>query len=686
MKKIVCGFLVATAIAGSSNGSIVKAETTDITIDAKATTVNMTVPGTVAVIFNEDGSNAYPENLVVTNGSKISGVYLSSVEMDAGVSGWKLVDDSIDTTKLPIDSKSIRVRAGKDGLTRLIEPSVGSEDTEGVANYGVRDVLIPAMGSQKISFAIDRGAFSSNQGLSNAFSMQLNFDYAVGQSYLTTGSDFNAKIADMKATAKGIEFVNALSDVPGAIDVSSNNDKSVVAYLDGTTIKVAFDGALILNADSSGLFAGVNASNGFIGGQYLDSSQVVDASSMFRGFTGPADSSWFNWLNVSNIENGSYMFSASNVGTFTMSGYDFAKLTNADHMFSINGGMFSIKDLSFPVLTNADNMFMGAKTVADCVVDNLHLENVTSAISMFESSTIHVKTLHFSDGLKTVNRMFYGFKGPGSAYPSDLDMRNWGMGGVTSATEFLSGYGVKGTIYVFDTKSLVNADNMFSNVTNATINLDSCTFDSLKSANSMLAGNPNAAITLNDKVFPVLTSANSMFKGNTYMGPGGVSKVSNLSFPVLTNADSMLAFQSMSNLDVYDINSFKFGNLVSANNMMTGLSSVANLDLSKWGDMSKLASANSFIDYCTATKGDLGISNWNLGSLTNANAFLGTVPYFSGSITIRNASTVMTFGTVSAVDGTQLKINYVDEATNAKAQEIVASAGNSRIVLGSLVK
>lgn len=149
----------------------------ELTIDAKATTVNVTVPGTAAMIFNEDGTNTVPSSFTVTNNSKIAGVSLTQIDLDASTSGWKLLADSVDLKTQAKDVKNIRLKMGKDGVMKTIAPSSSTESETGSATFTSGEISIPATQSETIKFEVERGAFTSAIPASKAFGMTLNFEF-----------------------------------------------------------------------------------------------------------------------------------------------------------------------------------------------------------------------------------------------------------------------------------------------------------------------------------------------------------------------------------------------------------------------------------------------------------------------------------------------------------------------------
>ena len=684
-KKIIYSGLMLGALGLIIPAMAVTASafSSELKIQTEATTIDVTVPGQAAMIFNEDGSNTVPLNFKVVNNSQIAGIYMSEIDLDAGVSGWKIVNPTVDLKTMPVDSKAIRLAMGEQGNEKAAVPTAGTEDSTAKITYGVKGFVVPSANEKIINFDVERGAFSKNIPAGDAFTMNLNFEFAVGESYMTTGTDFQTKISTMKATADSVAFVNTLDGVPGdAVDVSALDNDTVKAYLEGTTLKIAFEDSLVLNQDSSHLFEGINMREGLTGTEYLDSSKVVNASYMYANAK-LASGETFKWMNVSKIEDASHMFDGTGGSGLIIDGFNFQSAKNVTNMFGLKS-QGRITNLKFPSVTNADKMFYGVHLYPENPIDNIYLENATSARYMFGSdggdsigvgySYATIGTIHFSEKLKDVSYMFYGFGGLNpSSTPKNLDMRNWGMSGVTTANYFMKRFaGDDVTIYLFDTRSLTSASHMFDNgLYSGSLNLEHCNFSKLVNADYMLSNMAGCTILMNNKTFPKLTSAEGMFK-DTVFDRGGLN-VSNLSFPMLENANYMLSFRSVYE-NIIDISSFKFGNLVTANHMVENHNLPSGFDVSNWGDMSRLQEANYMLSAGYQNRSVLGLSKWNLSSLISAENFISNHPYLNDSITIRNANSNITFNYIALADNAKLVINYVDEATKVKAEEIIQTA------------
>ena len=184
MKKLVKGNKVLVAILSLvvvlGAAIPVNAASADVNIEVKATTmdnVSVTVPTTLPIVFNEDGTNTLPSNWTIENISSIAGIHLSTVAMDANGSGWKLLAASEDTKVLTADTKAIKFSVGKAGELKLVAPTSGTESETGTVSFGDTAIAIASGETQVLSFDVQRGAFTSDQATAKAFDMVLTFNF-----------------------------------------------------------------------------------------------------------------------------------------------------------------------------------------------------------------------------------------------------------------------------------------------------------------------------------------------------------------------------------------------------------------------------------------------------------------------------------------------------------------------------
>ena len=157
-----------------------QAASAEVNIEVKATTmdnVSVTVPTTLPVVFNEDGTNTLPTNWTIENISSIAGIHLSEVDMDAKTSGWKLLSASQDTKVLKADTKSIQFSIGEEGALKLVAPTSGNENAVGRVTFEETEIAIPSGETAVLSFDIKRGAFTEDMAAAKAFDMVLTFNF-----------------------------------------------------------------------------------------------------------------------------------------------------------------------------------------------------------------------------------------------------------------------------------------------------------------------------------------------------------------------------------------------------------------------------------------------------------------------------------------------------------------------------
>lgn len=178
IKKLIAAVLSVTVILGATVPTY--AASSDVNIEVKPTTmdnVSVTVPTTIPVVFNADGSNTLPTNWTISNLSSIAGIHLSQIDMSAGNSGWKLLADSQDTKTLSKDTKSMKFSVGKPSAMKLVTPTSGTENATGSVRFDDSEISIPSGETQVLSFGVERGAFTEAQASAKAFEMVLTFNF-----------------------------------------------------------------------------------------------------------------------------------------------------------------------------------------------------------------------------------------------------------------------------------------------------------------------------------------------------------------------------------------------------------------------------------------------------------------------------------------------------------------------------
>lgn len=176
--KVLAAILSLVVIMGAAIP--VNAASADVNIQVKPTTmdnVSVTVPTTLPIVFNEDGTNTFPSNWTIENISSLAGIHLSTVDMNANSSGWKLVKESESVKTQTVNGKAIKFFVGVPGNLKLVQPSNGNESETGTTSFGDTDICIASGQTKNLDFAVERGAFTENQASAKAFDMVLTFNF-----------------------------------------------------------------------------------------------------------------------------------------------------------------------------------------------------------------------------------------------------------------------------------------------------------------------------------------------------------------------------------------------------------------------------------------------------------------------------------------------------------------------------
>lgn len=182
MKKVrvlLAALLSVTVVLGTAVPTYAAEPVSNVLIEVNATDMNVsvTVPSTLPIVFNADGTNTFPDNWTIENVSALAGIHLKQIDLHADGTGWKLVNDSETVRTQVANGKAIKFFAGVEGNMQLVEPDNGSESENGTATFGVSDICIASGQTKDINFSVERGAFTQTTVSAKAFTMELGFEF-----------------------------------------------------------------------------------------------------------------------------------------------------------------------------------------------------------------------------------------------------------------------------------------------------------------------------------------------------------------------------------------------------------------------------------------------------------------------------------------------------------------------------
>ena len=179
VKVLLASLLSITVVLGTVVPSYAAEPVSEVKIEIEATDMNVsvTVPSTLPIIFNADGTNTFADNWTIENVSALAGIHVTNVHLNGDGTGWKVVKDSETVKTQTVNGKSVKFFVGVPGTMQLVQPSNGSESETGTASFGENDICIPSGGEKTLEFAVERGAFTETTASAKAFSMTLDFAF-----------------------------------------------------------------------------------------------------------------------------------------------------------------------------------------------------------------------------------------------------------------------------------------------------------------------------------------------------------------------------------------------------------------------------------------------------------------------------------------------------------------------------
>lgn len=179
VKVLLAAVLSITVILGTVAPTYAAEPVSEVKIAIEPTDMNVsvTVPSTLPIIFNADGSNTIPDNWSIENVSALAGIHVTNIHLDGNGSGWTVVNDSSIVKTQSVNGKAVKFFVGVPGAMELVEPKSGSENEVGTASFEVADICIASGATKTLNFTVERGAFTETTASTKAFFMTLDFAF-----------------------------------------------------------------------------------------------------------------------------------------------------------------------------------------------------------------------------------------------------------------------------------------------------------------------------------------------------------------------------------------------------------------------------------------------------------------------------------------------------------------------------
>ena len=222
--------------------------------------------------------------------------------------------------------------------------------------------------------------------------------------------------ATPRSSITEINIVNSASEVPAYTetwDVSDDGDGSVNAYINGTTVYIAGNGAgaikvkdegcyyMFSDPDEVDYFTNLTAINGL---NLLDTSEATNMGYMFRSCESLQSVDVSNF-DTSNVERMHYMFrGCASLTNLDLSNFNTAKVQRMYSMFKECTSLVSVDLSSFDTssVTNMYEMFYECGALKSLNLSSFNTANVTDMHAMF-TNCVSLETLTLSSNFTTAN-------------------------------------------------------------------------------------------------------------------------------------------------------------------------------------------------------------------------------------------------------------------------------------------
>ena len=175
MAGLLCGIMCLSVPQAAFAATPAPTQNAGVTVNigADPLLINITVPSTATFAFNADGSNTIPTNFDITTHTKIASFYLKDLSLDAGVSGWQVVNTG---AGVALDEKTLKLKIGEKSKEKQVVPNDGEKNAIGMIHFANTDFVLKPEIATTLSFLVDRPIYTEKIEEAKAFDMSLDFE------------------------------------------------------------------------------------------------------------------------------------------------------------------------------------------------------------------------------------------------------------------------------------------------------------------------------------------------------------------------------------------------------------------------------------------------------------------------------------------------------------------------------
>jgi len=352
-----------------------------------------------------------------------------------------------------------------------------------------------------------------------------------------------------------------------AVDLSADNSRSVLAWIEGTTLYIAGEGGIDGSQACPGLFAGCTKLSKIVFGTAFHSETAVSMKEMFSACTSLTYVDLEN-LKTGNVTDMSRMFANSSLATLRLGSWDVSR----------------VEDMS--------EMFYNCRRINTLDIKKWDVSSVKNMRAMFESCILL----------------------------SQVDFRNWDVSAVENMERMFSNCSMLATISIKDwnVSQVKDMSSMFSFCRNL-VSLDVSRWDvsSVTDMNSMFYAMPLTQLNIADWDTSAVTNMHSMFANCSSLQNLDVSR---WNVSQVTTMNSM--FTSCSVLAYLDVSRWDVSQVTDMNSMFRGCGQLKNLTVRGWNvsavkDMSYMFNGCYFL-------WEIDLTGWDVSGVEHFEGFMNS--------------------------------------------------------------
>lgn len=496
-------------------------------------------------------------------------------------------------------------------------------------------------------------------------------------SMLLPGKEFNAKLSSMSGFSN-VREIRFEKGVPEANGVNVAESGEAIAHIDGDILTIKCTKEIYANPDCSNMFKGFgyrpNTVLNTIMFNNFNTSKVINMNSMFydcRVLT-KLDVSSFNTSNVTNM--GGMFYQCEKLPVLNITNFDTSNVKSMQNMFYLCRELISLDVSSFNTsnVLYMDNMFEECFFIMSLDLSNFDTSNVIRMDSMFNScgslTTLDISSFNTTN----VEGMSYMFSNCMSLRELDLshfDTPNLNdMRGMFSRCESL----VSLNISSFDTTKVRVMETMFEGCTNLSqLDLSNFKISEIWDLNSLFQGCKSLTY-LDLSGFNVENTRNFT---HMFANCKSLKEIDVSAFDTRNATDFNGMFNGCASITSLDVRGFDTSNVTDMQYLFRGCKNLVDLDLNNF-KTSKVTTMDSMFEGCSSLI-DLKIDKFDTANVIDMrDMFLGCSKLVS-TITIANPDLYNYFNMFTGCctePGSELVVNYKDDATKELAKKLVSSA------------